>query len=44
MVSRAAEPIFPSLAAQAEEHLHEDAPEDHHHNEITITPEHDHEH
>jgi hypothetical protein len=42
-VARAAEPIFPSLSAQVEEHHHdESAPEEHHHDESTATPEHEH--
>ena len=40
----AAEPLFPSLSAPAEEHYHDEgtSAEDHHHVEVTPMPEHDH--
>jgi len=43
-LARAAEPLFPSLLAPAEEHHHDEgtSAEDHHNVEVTPMPEHDH--
>ncbi|HZM21523.1 MAG TPA: hypothetical protein VFC02_07260 [Anaerolineales bacterium] len=43
-LARAAEPLFPSPSAPAEEHHHDEwtSAEDHHNVEVTPMPEHDH--